>query len=95
MILALAAPVLAGCGVTDTKAKFMINSRMARERAEREFLSPAEREDINSESRTLETGRLDVQAKTAKLKALRLAHEAKLALEPAKPKKAPVRRKKA
>ena len=67
----------------------MVNSRHASERAERSFLPKIERDEKGSAMRTIESGRILVQAKSAKLKALRLEREATIALPPPKAHKTP------
>ncbi|NDW04019.1 hypothetical protein [Jiella pacifica] len=65
----------------------MINSRMTRERAESNFHPKSERSEKGSAVRTIQASRLLVQAKSAKLKELRLARDATIIVAPAKPAK--------
>ena len=65
----------------------MINSRMTRERAEGSFQPKGERSDKGSALRTIEASRVLVQAKSAKLKELRLARDATIVVAPDKPGK--------
>jgi hypothetical protein len=60
---------------------------MTRERAESNFQPKSQRSDKGSAVRTIESSRLLVQAKSAKLKELRLARDATIVVAPVKPAK--------
>ena len=65
----------------------MTNSRMMRERAESNFHPKSERSEKVSAVRTLEASRVLVQAKSAKLREIRLARDATIVVAPVKPGK--------
>ncbi|MCB8840525.1 hypothetical protein [Aurantimonas sp. VKM B-3413] len=69
------------------KGDTMVKSRIARERAERSFLPKIEQDEKGSAMRTIESGRILIQAKSAKLKALRLERDATITLPAAKARK--------
>ena len=61
----------------------MLNSRIARERAESHFLPPVERDEKGTAMRIVAEGVLSVREKSDRLRALRLEREATICLTPA------------
>ena len=71
----------------------MLNSRMARERAERHFMPQAKTGESISVRQSVAATALDIRAKSDRLRALRLARDLSIAQQTVKsPRKAPRKR---